>query len=277
MIVVGVDGSEQARAAVEWAADDAFRMREPLRIVHAVDRWPYDISKFPVTSDPLLDGGRKVLAEAEAVARSRQPGVEVSTEQLEGGPGRTLREQDKDASEIVVGTRGLGGFAAAMLGSVSLFVAGHAECPVVVVRDRQEPVTGRVVVGVDDSPSSDAALAYAFDQAVRRGATLVAVHAWQLPVHAYAPGIPYDMDEIRKEQHQTIVNRLAVYSARYPELKVVHELPTSHPVDALVSQPADLLVVGSHGRGSVGAALLGSVSHGVLHHARCTVAVVRGR
>ncbi|MFI6596607.1 universal stress protein [Nonomuraea sp. NPDC050536] len=278
MIVVGVDGSPEAKAALEWAADDALRMREPLRIVHAVDRWPYQISRFPDAewADTLTQAGRQVLTETEAVARARQPSVEVTTQLVEGPPAVVLRDEAEQATEVVVGSRGLGGFAGALLGSVSMNVSGHARRPVVVVRPAKGGPYGRVVVGVDDSAESDAALAYAFEQAVLRGSELLAVHAWQLPVHAYFPAVPYDMDEIRKYQNEIVTEKLAVFTTRYPQLPVTQDLPRAHPVEALVSQEADLLVVGSHGRNALGSALLGSVSRGVLHHARCPVAVVRG-
>ncbi|MFF4615524.1 universal stress protein [Nonomuraea jabiensis] len=279
MIIVGVDGSVTSRAAVEWAANDAFRMRAPLRIVHAVDRDWYQIGKYPLPDVPdlLLREGRRILREAEALARERQPGVEVTTQNVEGMPAVVLREQAKEATELVVGSRGLGGFAGALLGSVSTHVAGHVHGPVVVVRGEQRPVHGEVVAGVDDSPECEPALAYAFEQAKLRGATLRVVHAWQLPVHAFAPEVIHDMDEVRTAQHQVVRDRVEVARKEYAQVTVVEDIISAHPVDALVtvSEHADLLVVGSHGHGALGSMLVGSVSRGVLHHAHCAVAVVR--
>ncbi|TDD46943.1 universal stress protein [Nonomuraea terrae] len=277
MIIVGVDGSVTARAAVEWAAHDAFRMRLPLRIVHAVDRTPYQISKYPDRPDALLIEGARTLREAEALVHERRPTVEVTTRQVEGTPAAVLQEQAKEATELVIGSRGLGGFAGALLGSVSAHVAGHARCPVVVVPGGHRPVYGEVVVGVDDSPQCEPALAYAFEQAALRGATLRAVHAWQLLVPAFAMDAPYDVDELRAAQHKVVGGRLEAAHARYPQVTVVESDVSATPVDALVeaSGRADLLVVGSHGRGALGSMLLGSVSRGLLHHAHCPVAVVR--
>ncbi|TDE59732.1 universal stress protein [Nonomuraea mesophila] len=279
MIIVGVDGSMASRAAVEWAADDAFRMRVPLRIVHAVDPGPYAIGRYSKIALPelLWSEGRSILTEAEALVRERRPAVEVTTRVVEGGPAVVLREQAEDATEVVMGSRGLGGFAGALLGSVSTHVAGHARCPVVVLRGESRPARGEVVVGVDDAPQNEPALAYAFRQAELRDAALRAVHAWQLPVHAYAPVIDYDMDQIRTAQHQVVRDRLAALAQSHPEVKIIEDTRSTHPVDALTgaSENADLLVVGSHGRGILGSMLLGSVSRGVLHHARCPVAVVR--
>ncbi|MEV6160206.1 universal stress protein [Nonomuraea sp. NPDC052129] len=279
MIIVGVDGSVTARAAVEWAVNDALRMGEPLRIVHAVDRSPYQIGRFPNAAlpDALRREGQRILREALALAHERQPDVEVTTRDIEGAPAEVLREQAKDAAEIVLGSRGLGGFAGALLGSVSAHVAGHVGCPVVVVRGDHQPVRGEIVVGVDDSPACEPALVYAFQQAELRRSTLRVVHAWQLPVHAYAPEAPYDMDEVRTAQHQTVRDRVGTFKRDYPQVTVVEDVQPAQPVEALTdaSTRADLLVVGSHGHGAAGALLLGSVSRGVLYHTRCPVAVVR--
>ncbi|TMS00356.1 universal stress protein [Nonomuraea basaltis] len=279
MIIVGVDGSVASRAAVEWAAGDAFRMCVPLRIVYAMDASWYQVGRYPIVGIPdvLIREGQRILREAAALVHERQPAVEVTTQEVEGTPTAVLREQSKDATEIVVGSRGLGGFAGALLGSVSTHVAGHAHCPVVVVRGEHRPVEGEVVVGVDDSPECEPALAYAFQQAKLRGATLRVLHAWQLPVHAFAPETAYDMDEVRTAQHQVIRDRLEALSKNYPQVTIVEDVPSAHPVDALTeaSGRADLLVVGSHGRGAMGSMLIDSVSRGVLHHSDCPVAVVR--
>ncbi|NJP94975.1 universal stress protein [Nonomuraea sp. FMUSA5-5] len=279
MIIVGADGSVASRAAVEWAAGDAARRRVPLRVVHVADTSWYQVGKPPGAGLPdlLLRAGRQVLDEAEALVRERQPAVEVTTRQVAGRPAEVLAEQAGDATALVVGSRGLGGFAGALLGSVSMHLAGHVHCPVVVVRGAHLPAGEEVVVGVDDSPECEPALAYAYEQALLRGATLRVVHAWQLPVHAYAPDIPYDLDDIRALQLQVIRDRLKVFGPDHPQVSVVEDVPCAHPVDALTaaSEGAGLLVVGSHGRGALGSALLGSVSRGVLHHARCPVAVVR--
>ncbi|GAA2899157.1 universal stress protein [Streptosporangium fragile] len=278
-IVVGTDGSPDADRAVKWAADDAFRRRLPLRIVHVVEHGPYDTPRFAAPDWPrtLVRYGREVLLAAERLVRARQPSIDVSTELIEGSLTGILRGQAEGAAEIVLGSRGRGGFAGALLGSVSTHVAGHAHGPVVVVRPGAEEVRREVVVGVDDSPRSEPALAYAFEQARLRGAVLRVVHAWQLPVHAFAPEAVYDMDEVRRAQHEVVRERLGAWREKFPEVTVVDDVRGAHPVDALTdaSTRADLVVVGSRGMGVIGSALLGSVSRGVLHHAHCPVAVVR--
>ncbi|GAA1010134.1 universal stress protein [Acrocarpospora pleiomorpha] len=281
VIVVGVDGSPASLAAVEWATDDAVRTRAALRIVFVLDRYPYEITRFPDHNlgDQLARGAARILDKAEQTALARSPGIAFTREIIEGRPAEVLRELAAGAAELVVGTRGMGGFARAILGSVSSHVAGHAPGPVVVVNRLPETTRGEVVVGVDDSPACRPALAYAFEQARLRGSAVRALHAWQVPVHAFAPEISYDMDEIRTAQHAVVTGLLDRYREEYPDVKVIEDVHSAHPVEALVdaSGGADLLVVGSHGRGALGAVVLGSVSRGVLHHARCPVAVVRPR
>ncbi|MEN3534298.1 universal stress protein [Microbispora sp. ZYX-F-249] len=277
-IIVGTDGSPAATAAVRWAADDAARRGCPLRFVSVVDHWAYGIPKFPVSGgDPLTSHAERALSAAEAVARERQPDVKISTEIIEGIPARVLRDKAGEAVEIVLGSRGLGGFAGIVVGSVSTHVAGHAPCPVVVVRPGWSGGRGEIVVGVDDSPECEPALAYAFEQARAHGDALRAVHAWQLPAHPLAPEITYDVEEVREAHRRVIREKPADPRGRCPEVPVREELVYGHPVDALVqaARGAGLLVVGSRGRGALGSAMLGSVSRGVLHHAECPVAVVR--
>ncbi|WP_214104562.1 universal stress protein [Acrocarpospora catenulata] len=279
VIVVGVDGSPAALQAVEWAAEDAVRARLPLRIVYAVDRSPYQIVKFPDSRlEDLLDQhARRVLTDAEEAAHLRYPGLAVTIETINGRPADVLRAEAAEATELVVGSRGLGGFAGTLVGSVSMHVAGQTPGAVVVVRSRPEHERGEVVVGVDDSPICEPALTYAFTQARQRGCTLRALHAWQLPVYAYAPEIAYELDEIAKTRQEAVNASLASCREKYPEVKVAEDIRHEHPVGALVaaSAKADLVVVGSHGRSTLGAVVLGSVSRGVLHHAKCPVAVVR--
>ncbi|MFI7642756.1 universal stress protein [Nonomuraea sp. NPDC049400] len=255
------------------------RMHEPLRIVHAVDRDPYQFSRFHawLELDVLVRVAQMTVSEAADSVRERQPNVEVSTEIVEGAAASALCEQSKAAAEIVMGSRGLGGFSGALLGSVSLHVAGQAHCPVVVVRPGQESAHGEVVVGVDDAPECEPALEFAFRQAELRGGPLRAIHAWQRPVQLYAPQVNYDPDDITAAANEVVAARLARFRQEHPQVEVIEDVRRAHPVDALVdaSARAALVVVGSHGRGGFRSVLLGSVSHGVLHHARCAVAVVR--
>jgi nucleotide-binding universal stress UspA family protein len=277
--VAATDGSPAAMAAVKWAADDAARRGLPLRIIHVVERWPYGIAAFPPPdwADLVARAGEQVLAEAARAATARQPDVRVMTELIEGSPANALRDQAERAGELVIGSRGLGGFAGALLGSAVLYVAGHASGAVVVVRAETGTSYGEIIIGVDNSAECEPALAYAFEQARLRGCVLRAVHAWLLPVHAFASEISYDLEEIRRFHRRVVRDRLAAWREKFPEVTVVEDVRSAHPVDALsdASATADLVVVGSRGMGAIGSALLGSVSRGVLHHAHCPVAVVR--
>ncbi|MFF5213109.1 universal stress protein [Streptosporangium sp. NPDC000396] len=278
-IVVGTDGSPTATAAVEWAADDAARRGRPLRIVHVMDRWPYNISASPPPDwhGFMTRAGEQVLAEAAKAVKERRPDVSVTTQLIEGMPSQVLREQAGTAAELVIGSRGLGGFAGALLGSAVLHVAGHAPGAVVVVRATPDKPYGEIVVGIDGSAECGPALGFAFEQAQLRGCALRALYAWQVPVHAFAPEATHEIDKVRQAHRRIAAEQLAPWEEKFPGVNVVRDVTCAHPVSALVdaSVRADLLVVGSHGRGTVESIILGSVSRAVLHHAHCPVAVVR--
>ncbi|MFC7589562.1 universal stress protein [Nonomuraea antimicrobica] len=160
---------------------------------------------------------------------------------------------------------------------MSTHVAGYAHGPVVVVRADPDTVHGEVVVGLDDYHAGEPALAYAFDQAMLRASTLRAVYAWQPPAHAHIPDGAHDLDGIHAARCRTAAGILLGWRERYPQVQVIEDVRRSHPVDALAraSEKADLVVVGSQGRGAIGTVMLGSVTLGILHYARNSVAVVR--
>ncbi|MEU1883590.1 universal stress protein [Streptosporangium sp. NPDC020072] len=277
-VVVGTDGSPSAEAAVGWAAEDAVRRGGALRIVHVREDWRRGTPRE--LEESLTEEARGVLETAASLARGRAPGVDVTTSLETGRPVEVLRREAEDAEQIVIGSRGRGGFAGLLLGSVSLSLAGHVAVPVVVVRGEEHGGHGGVVVGFDGSPESEAALEYAFGEAARRGAGLRALHAWQLPVMAvgsvaYTPLI----EDISGTEERLATEILAPWRERHPEVEVEQTVLFEHPVFALgeASKAADLVVVGSRGLGGFGSAVLGSVSHGVLHHASCPVAVVRAK
>ncbi|WP_312882799.1 universal stress protein [Streptosporangium album] len=218
-----------------------------------------------------------MLAEAVRAATESRPEARVTTELIEGSPARTLRDQTGEATELVIGSRGLGGFAGALLGSKVLHVAGHAPGAVVVVRADADKPYGEIVVGVDDSAEGETVLAYAFEQARLRGCVLRAVHAWRPPGPGLVPEFPYEVEKVHRFHQHMVRDRLAAWPEKFPEVEVVEDVQSAHPVQALTdaSTRADLVVVGSRGRGAVGSVVLGSVSRGVLHHAHCPVAVIR--
>lgn len=269
-IVVGTDGSCQADLAVEWAADEATLRRRPLHIVHAAERWDYDVPfhTAPGTCESLTETGEHVLAEAIARAVKASPGLPVTSELAFDSPVRALCSQGRRADEIVVGHRGLGGFTGMLLGSTGLRVAGRVPVPVIVVRGDPGPRRSEVLVGVDLSESSAEVLRYAFDAAAIRDAWVRVVHAWQVP--AMLPSV--SVCEAEAVTRDRLADAVAPWRARFPDVGVVEQTPRGHPVGALAacSSRAALLVVGS-GRRPL---CLGSVGHGVIHHADCPVAVV---
>ncbi|MFF4615550.1 universal stress protein [Nonomuraea jabiensis] len=271
-IVVGLDGSKPSDAAVEWAAADGRRRRLPLKIVHVCERWPkgFDSRKYCLgTLEAAADRARAVGKE-----------VEVTTELLEGNVVELLIGQSASADSLVLGSRGSGGFAGLMLGSVGLGVAGHAAGPVVIVRAPAVVEQGQVVVGDDGSEAAREAVAYAIEQARARHARLLAVYAWQAPiVSAYAPDYGNLLEDSFQEEARTARERVIRWREDHPDLEIADRQVREHPVPALIkaSGTADLVVVGSRGLGGFASAVLGSVSHGVLHRSHCPVAVVRPR
>jgi nucleotide-binding universal stress UspA family protein len=181
---------------------------------------------------------------------------------------------------LVMGSRGLGGFRGLLLGSVSTQVAAHSDCPVVVIR---EDVTGngpRVVVGIDGSPESEAAVGFAFDMASRHGWSVLALHAWDIPSYdlIVLPNtpIPVPLSEVADDEVRLAAETLAGFQADYPDVTVEQRLVRAAPVQALLdaSGEAAMVVVGTRGHGQIVGALLGSVSNGVLHRSQIPVAVV---
>jgi nucleotide-binding universal stress UspA family protein len=281
-IVVAVDGSAPATAAVEWAARDAALRGDELRIVHVGEPWERDMPfpEPPSYQDVLSEYGEEILDAAATRAKECAPQIEVTTHLKGGNIVDVLKEESRHADAVVLGSRGTGGFAGLMLGSVSLRVAGHAAGPVVIVRHSASTVYGEIVVGVDGSEHSEAALAYAFEQARLRGARLNAIYAWQMPaLSPYAVAYGDVMDEVFRNESAAARRHVAPWREKYPDVEVVESAACDHPVPALseASRKADLVVVGSRGLGTFGSAVLGSVSHGVLHHAHSPVAVVRPR
>jgi nucleotide-binding universal stress UspA family protein len=280
-IVVGTDGSPRAGLAVEWAAEEAALLTRSLRILYATERWFSDIpfTSTPGLSESLTETGERVLAEAVDLAHKTRPGVEVTTKLVFETPSRALRAAAEHAYEVVIGHRGAGGLARMLLGSTGLRVAGHAPGPVVVVRGETRGRRGEVLVGVTGSPQCGLALEYAFAAALARGAWVRAVHAWELPPTPFTSGHPTVLQRAAAMVGERLAAAVAPFRERYPEIQVIEQTPPGHAVGELVqrSTHADLLVVGARTAGALRGPHLGSVSHGVIHHADCPVAVVRPR
>lgn len=286
-IIVGVDGSPASRVAVDWAARDAARRGAALKLVHVLV--PPVVMVFPEVPMPpgfmewqdeegrkLLDDAAKTVRDAASDAAAE---VEVSAEMLAGSPVPVLAGLSSSAQLVVVGSRGRGALARGLLGSISSGLAHHAHCPVAIIHDEDplmpHPSQAPVVVGVDGSPASEGALAVAFEQASFRGVDLVAVHAWSDTGVFEFPGA--DWSTLQAAGEETLGERLAGWQERYPDVLVRRVVVADKPAHQLLEQAesAQLLVVGSHGRGGFAGMLLGSVSTSVVHAARMPVIVVR--
>jgi nucleotide-binding universal stress UspA family protein len=271
-IVVGTDGSPSAERAVEWAAAEAARRRCRLHVVYAAQPRECGLAFSPGPWDVelLTEAGEHFLLHATEIAAKAIPDVPVTTELMFEAPGFALREQAARAAEVVVGHRGRGGFAGLLLGSTSLSLAGRTPCPLVIVRGGSGE-GDEVLAGVDLRDEESArVLEYAFEAAAVRGAWVRAVYTWTL----FDGANPGAVREALTAAQTHLSEAVAPWRARYPEVRVVEETPPGHPVEELVcrSDRADLLVVGSHRHGA--GPHIGSVSHGVIHHADCPVVVI---
>lgn len=283
-ILVGVDGSAPAKVAVDWAAREAASRNVPLTLVYVMSpatmmMWP-EVAMPPSYLQWQHEHGAEILAGAVTVAEEAAAGgVRISTEMPTGPSQSTLIDMSKDAELLVVGSRGRGALARGVLGSVSSGLIRHAHCPVAVIHDadplQRSPSGAPVVVGIDGSPASEAATAIAFDAASRRRAELVAVHAISDADVIEIPGVDYA--SLEERAHVVLAERLAGWQEQYPDVTVRREVVWSRPANALVahSDKAQLVVVGSHGRGGFAGMLLGSVASAVVHAVRMPIIVAR--
>ncbi|MCQ4118062.1 universal stress protein [Rhodococcus tibetensis] len=287
-IVVGVDGSESASAAVVWAARTAAALSLPLRIVTVVHipafyyTEPYLAESF---KEELADTAKARLGSARVLAKQTvDDALDITTEQHEGKVSQTLIALSANAHMVVLGSRGHGEFTGLLVGSTTSSVAAHALCPLVVVRGRTldglPPTEGPIVVGVDGSESSKAAVDVAFAQASATSSTLVAVNVWSdvsvQPSLGASPDDPL-WGSVQTGEEVVLSERLAGFQERYPDVTVERVVARDRPVRVLseFAEKAQLVVVGSRGRGGFTGMLLGSTSNALMHTADCPVMIVR--
>ena len=285
-IVAGTDGSEESLRAVDWAAREAVLRGLPLRIVSAaalpprmIERQRQEVSGLGTVSGALCKDRDRALAAASGRVRAAAPDLLVDVDDLARAPARSLVEAGSGASMLVVGARGIGAFAAMVLGSVSRYASAHAPCPVVVVRDESPSCHRLVGVGLGDLDNYAHTLAFAFEEAARRKAALVAVHAWHAPQadvsRAGKPVTALDLHYAESEAGKRLEELLDAWREKYPDVPVRADVVHGHPARALVglSARADLVVIGRHARHSA-LPEFGAVRHAVLNHAHGPVAIV---
>lgn len=284
-IVVAVDGSPPSDSALDWAVREAAARQVSLKIVHMmrppmVVAWP-EMPPAPGYGESLEEHSRAVLAKATERAQqlaAELGGVEITDELSTDTVMGTLVDLSKDSELIVVGCRGLGAVQRATLGSVSSAMVHHSRCPVAVIHDEAtaDELAGKpIVVGIDGSPASELATAIAFDEAARRGVPLIAVHAWSDAAAIEHAGITYETMQGLGEE--VLGERLAGWHERYPDVEVRRVVVCDKPAHQILEEGenAQLIVVGSHGRGGFAGMLLGSVSTKVVHAAQVPVIVAR--
>ncbi|WP_067903203.1 universal stress protein [Nocardia vaccinii] len=288
-VVVGVDGSEAADAAVTWAAETAAQRGRELRIVHGLDLVemrrvfePYDVLE-PSVFDTMRARAADLVTRCAQHALETAPGLRVRTEVSEADPVQMLLEYGATAHLVVLGACGATGLAA-HVGSTMLAVTSHAEGVVVVVRGDPEAEgrvrrEGPVVVGLDCGPAGEPALAVAFEEAAERRAELVAVHVWDdmnFGRYAGESNALFPVPNVEVREEALVAERLAGWQEKYPEVLINHRI---YPTDAAAtllawSRSARLVVSGSRGRGRLASILLGSTSNALVQHAQCPVMVV---
>jgi nucleotide-binding universal stress UspA family protein len=296
-LLVGYDGSPDARHAARWALDEAAGTDGSVQFVYVYEwpTWAPAASLVPGTS-VWPDGTterriHRMLAEVKESAANSHPEVPVSSSLTYGAAAPSLCQRSRDAALVVLGSHGHTEWADLLLGSVSLNVSTHAHCPVVVVRQppvtdgpeavggkSTEPSGARIVAGLDSSACAERALGFAFEQAATRAAPLRVIRAWTPPLSRWG-GPEVDIEGVRADELSAVEEMLAGWRSKFPTVQVSADVAIGHPGHALVlaSQSAQLVVVGSRGRGGFRGLLLGSVSQQLLHHGRCSVAVVRER
>ncbi len=292
-IVVAADGSPSSVAAVAWAARDAELRDLPITLVHVVAPAVTPVEPWVEPSSPasftqyeerraheIVEQARKVAAEAAASERASL----IKCEVLHAPVMPALVDLSEQADMIVVGCRGQGAVARSLLGSVSSGVVQRAHCPVAVIHDEESPTPrppeAPVVVGIDGSPTSELATEIAFDEASRRGVDLTALHAWSDmgPLDfASMNWAPIEWRNIEAREEEVLAERLCGWRERYPDVTVRKVVVCDRPALRLLelAGAAQLVVLGSHGRGGFPGMLLGSVSRTVVNSAHIPVIVAR--
>lgn len=285
-VVVGIDGSDSAINAARWAGGVADKFGAPLHIVYALPTLGTNLTQTAAAMTAAMmsyqrDSADLYLKAAADAVRSDRPGLAVTTASVNEPADSALIAASRTAQLVVLGGKSVTPAAALLLGSVSLAVATRAECPVVAFRgDTVAPGDGRVVVGVDDSPAAAAALAAAFAFADRFGASITAVRSLSLTPPAEAGvTIPFliDWEGLQAAELVSLAAAVEAENAKHPSVEAKCFVELQSPGKALLEHASDaqLVVVGTRGRGAVVGTLLGSTSLNMLHHSPVPVLICR--
>jgi nucleotide-binding universal stress UspA family protein len=278
-IVVGTDGSPGSRQALRFAAHEAAARGCALRVVHAYD---WRVVGAPVQipegyAEQARQRAESVVQAAVDDLHAEHPDVLVTGDAVIGGPGPALIAASADAAMVVVGSRGRGGFASLLLGSISQQVATHSKVPVVVVRGPVSAADGPVIAGVDGSPDADHALGLAFEFADRHGLRVVVVRAYAPVVagRANEASPPVDNPQRGDAEREALQHSVLPWCDKFPQVPVESVALAGNPAEVLarMSNDARVVVVGSRGRGGFASLVLGSVGVQLLHHAHCPVLI----
>jgi nucleotide-binding universal stress UspA family protein len=279
-VIVGVDASQHAAHAAMWAAAEAEERRVGLHVIHALDVNPNLSWGRPGVYQPMgsadLNSDLGLLAQIERRVRAAHPTLEVTTAMTNDGAASALVTASRTADLVVVGTRGRGGFAGLLLGSVSLRLAAHSHCAAVLVRDRghEDARAGEIVLGMEGDDPQDAVL-FAFAQAARGGVGVHAVHAWS-PYPGYAPGDVSDTDILARHAAQEMTATLKAAREQFPGVPVKISVERGHASAVLAdaSRTAPLTIVGAHRSNGPLSLGVGPIIQGLLADAQSPVAVV---
>lgn len=286
-ILVGVDGSKPSRSAVRWAAREAIVRSVPLRIAMWLEEIAPSLGYYAVPQtyfDDLRVSGTAVLAEAveiaHAVGEESHTVLDIHTDLLTGSVRPALIEMSASLGMLVLGTRSSDVAAFRSIGSVASAVTAHARCPVTVIHQDAEGYEAtqhrRVVVGVDGSEQSDTALDLAFEEAALRTSDLVVAHGYYDLTPMFAAGAGVTFDAIRRTQEVALAERLVARRDRYPDLEVIERVVAANPVPLLtdLAEEADLVMVGTRGRGGFAGMVMGSTSRAMMHTVTCPLTIV---
>ncbi|WOI61640.1 universal stress protein [Streptomyces fradiae] len=300
-VTVGVDGSRESLAAVDWAAGEAVRRAVPLRLLHV---WGGEDPRTHLVDQETARGwGERTLDAARRRLVRRHPDLRVETRWAAGDPVETLDAAAQESEVLVLGSRGLTGLRGFLAGSVSLAVLARVRRPVVLVRPHNSPApaeggpaepvhggpgepdegvlpAGEVVVGLDVFGPCDEVLGFAFAAAERFGCPLRAMHAWTVPAAVYGPdmggALPMLLTELEEDARHALDEVLVPWTDKYPRVPVLRDCHQGRPAQDLADAAHDarLVVVGRKNRRARFGTHVGAVTHAVLHHSPAPVAVV---